>query len=138
MKLKQTFRKQERLKSSKLIKKLFTSGNGFLLHPIKLNWQIRSSDGKYPAKVLISASKKHYRKAVQRNHVKRLCREAYRKNKHILYDYLLEKNIGCDFSLIYIGRQEDPYPIIEEKIIEALHRLISEIDNNLKNNIPES
>jgi ribonuclease P protein component len=138
MKLKQTFRKQERLKSSKLIKALFTSGNGFLIHPFKINWQIRPLEDRYPAKVLISASKKHFRKAVQRNHIKRLCREAYRKNKHILYEYLLDKNAGCNFSIIYIGREADPYPEIEEKIIAALHRLISEIDNKLKHNTPES
>lgn len=132
MKLKQTFRKQERLKSSKLIKLLFTSGKGFLVHPFKVNWQTRQAEGRYPAKVLISASKKHFRKAVERNHVKRLCKEAYRKNKQVLYDYLVEKNIGCDFSLVYIGREADPYTEIEEKIIAVLHRLISEIENNTK------
>ena len=138
MKLRHTFRKEEKLKSSKRIKQLFTSGNGFLLYPFRVNWQTVPTDSKYPAKVLISASKKHFKKAVQRNHLKRICREAYRKNKHILYEKLADKQTSIIFSLIYIGNEEEPYPTIEKKIIAALHRLISEIDNNSQQNITES
>lgn len=138
MKIRHTFRKEEKLKSSKLIKQLFASGHGFLLHPLRLNWQTVPADSKYPAKVLISASKKHFKKAVERNHIKRICREAYRRNKHILYDFLREKQISIIFSLIYIGNKEEAYTTIEKKIIAALHRLISEIDNNSQQNTPVS
>ncbi|MEE4256340.1 MAG: ribonuclease P protein component [Bacteroidales bacterium] len=138
MKLRHTFRKEERLKSSKRIKQLFASGNGFLLYPFRVNWQTVPADGKYPAKVLISASKKHFKKAVQRNRIKRICREAYRKNKRILYDELADKQRSIIFSLIYIGNEEETYPLIEKKIIAALHRLISEIANNPQQNTPVS
>jgi ribonuclease P protein component len=138
MKIRQKFRKEERLKSNKLIKQLFASGNGFLLHPFRVSWQTLPPGGRYPARVLISTSKKHFKKAVQRNRIKRICREAYRKNKHLLYDYLAAKQTNCVFSLVYIGNEEEPYSKIEKKIIAVLHRLISEIDKNSQSNMSAS
>ena len=106
---------------------LFSQGNSFLVHPFKVNWLLADNSGKYPAKVLLSVSKKNFRKAVERNHLKRLCREAYRKNKYILYDYLDDRAISCNFSLVYIGQKQEEYSVVEKKIITSLERLISEI-----------
>lgn len=127
----QTFRKEERLKSRKVIKQLFYSGESFLVHPVKVNWLLRNDEGRYPARVMISISRKNFRKASDRNHMKRLCREAYRKNKHILYSFLEEKQLQCDLSLVYIGKETNEYSLLEEKIIKLLQRLTREIENNL-------
>ena len=126
--MRQTFRKEERLKSSKVVKTLFSNGNAFLLHPYRVNWIVGAREGKYPARILIGVSKKNIKKATQRNHLKRLCREAYRKNKYLLYDYLDSHNLSCDFSVIYIGRTHADYAVIEKKIILILERLISELE----------
>jgi len=126
--MRQTFNRKERLKSGRVIKSLFSSGKSFLVHPFKVNWQIREEKGNYPARMMISISKKNFRKAADRNHMKRLCREAYRKNKHELFEFLEEKDIHCDFSMIYIGREAEGYSYIEKKIIILIKRLISELE----------
>jgi ribonuclease P protein component len=134
--IRQSFRKDEILKSDKQIKMLFAQGNSFLVHPFKVNWLLSDSKGKFPARVLLSVSKKNFRKAVERNHIKRLCREAYRKNKYILLDYLDERGIRCNFSLVYIGRKQEEYSVVEKKIITSLKRLISEIESQADPNNP--
>ncbi|MCK4569263.1 MAG: ribonuclease P protein component [Bacteroidales bacterium] len=126
--MRQTFRKKERLKSSRVVKTLFFHGNSFLLHPYRVNWIVGSREGKYPARILIGVSRKNIKKASERNHLKRLCREAYRKNKYLLYDYLNSHNLSCDFSVIFIGSPHTNYAVIEKKIILLLERLISELE----------
>ena len=130
MKTRHTFRKQERLKSSKAVKQLFARGNTFLVHPFKVNWLSDPAPGLFPARVLVGVSRRNLRKAVQRNHMKRLVREAYRKHKYVLYEYLRERNLACDISLIYIGKGDLPYSLVEEKIIVVLERLITELDRH--------
>ena len=132
----QTFRKEERLKSRKVIKQLFHTGDSFLVHPVKINWLIREDQGRYPARVMFSISRKNFRKASDRNNLKRLCREAYRKNKHVLYSFLDEKQLQCDLSLVYIGKEAYEYSALEEKIIKLLQRLTREIENYQQKNNP--
>lgn len=124
--MRQTFRKQERLKSSKTIKQLFSGGHSFLLYPFKVNWLPAKSGGMFPARVMISVSKKNFPKASERNHLKRLIREAYRKNKYMLYGYLGELGLYCDLSVVYIGKSKEDETTIERKIILLFQRLISE------------
>ncbi len=138
MQLRKTFKREERLKSKRVITQVFASGKSFLVHPFKVNWQIRKEHGRYPARVLISVSKKNFRKASERNQVKRVIREAYRQNKYLLYDFLKEQDIQCDFAIIYIARDHDSYSLIEKKIITLLNRLISELELQLHNNNPSS
>lgn len=129
--MRQNFRKEERLKSSKVIKRLFSHGNSFLVHPYKVNWIKSDKHGTYPAKVLIGVSSKNFRKAVDRNHLKRQSKEAYRKNKYFLYEYLEDRGINCNFSMIYIGKKQEEYSVIDRKIITLLKRLISELELQL-------
>ncbi|MEN8225480.1 MAG: ribonuclease P protein component [Bacteroidota bacterium] len=136
--MKQSFRKDERLKSDKVIEMLFSRGNTFLVHPFRVNWLTENKTGDIPAKVLIGVSRKNLRKAVQRNQMKRLCREAYRKNKHILYDHLEDRNLRCDFSIIFIGKERAEYSVIEQKIITILKRLISELEQHSNTNTSSS
>jgi len=133
-----TFRRGERLKSSRVIKSLFDAGHSFLVHPFKVNWVLRPGPAKDPSRVLISVSRKNFRKAVDRNHLKRLCREAYRKNKHLLNEFLEENEIQCDFAIIYIGKTPIEYSLVEEKIIILLKRLISDLELHLHQNNPTS
>ncbi len=132
--MKQTLKKQERLKSSRVIRLLYEKGHTFLVHPYKVNWMVGSRESRYPARALFGVSRKNFRKATERNHLKRLCREAYRKNKHILYDYLDSRNLECNLSLIYVGKSTMEFSMIEKKIIGLLKRLVSDIDNHSRKN----
>ena len=90
-----SFRKEERLCSRKLIDKLFCGGvsrsmTAFPLRAIYLLIEEGTEEGK--VQVLVSVPKKQLKLAVKRNRVKRQVREAYRRNKQILFDKLNHRN----------------------------------------------
>ena len=85
---------------------------------------------KYPAKILISVSKRNFKKATDRNYIKRLMREAFRKNKSIIYEALKELNKKIAFILNYSSNTIIPYSEIESKIILILQRLAKENEKN--------
>src|SRR6188768_1623853 len=76
------FRKEERLRKEKDIQELFDKGSSFYLFPFKVF--ILPNDDKESHQVLISVSKKNFKRAVDRNTIKRRMREAYRLQKQIL------------------------------------------------------
>lgn len=124
-----TFSKQERLISRTDIQNLFDSGNSLFFHPFKVVWdENKSEEHKFPAKVLISVPKRLHKTAVARNRVKRLFRESYRKNKHILYSELLDKNLVIDVSFIYISKEIQTYDQIEKSVITNIKNLIKSIN----------
>jgi ribonuclease P protein component len=122
--LKQTFKKRERLHSKKLIGRLFTGGDSFFIYPFKVVFFQIPQAGDVPAQVMISVSKKKLKSAVKRNRVKRLFREAYRKNKWILAAGE-GQNTTIVAAFIYVADTIMEYRDIEKKIILILQRLKS-------------
>lgn len=122
----QTFKKEERLCSRTLIKELFDNGSSFTVYPFKAIWENTTFEEHYPVKVIISVSKRNFKRAVDRNRIKRLIREAYRKNKIILYEALKRHDKKCLLAIIYTAKHEMSYKEIELKIILTLQRLIKE------------
>ncbi|MBX9890050.1 MAG: ribonuclease P protein component [Amoebophilaceae bacterium] len=81
------FSKQDRLTNRKAIQKLFNEGNAFKKFPYRVFYlSVKKTNELFCNKVVFSVPKKHIRSAVQRNKIKRLCREVYRLNKHLLSD----------------------------------------------------
>lgn len=122
----QTFKKQERLRSKKLIEQLFKQGNSFNIYPFKIIWIEADIKTNCSAQVLIGVSKKNLRRAVDRNKLKRRIRESYRKNKQLFYDYLQSKNVKLVLGIIHNGKDISKYKEIEQKIITVFNRLIEE------------
>ena len=78
------FRKEERLTKDKHIQELFDKGSSFYLFPFKVFF-MPNPDQQFPHhQVLISVSKKNFKRAVDRNLIKRRMRESYRLQKHTL------------------------------------------------------
>lgn len=119
----QTFRKDERLSSKKLIELLFSNGQSFKLHPFRVVWVRSEKPLPAPVQVLISVSKKAFKHAVDRNLIKRRLREAYRCNKDPFYSFLTERNECCLLALIYTGYKVVSSVETELKIISVLNRL---------------
>jgi ribonuclease P protein component len=128
----QTFKKEERLCNKSTINILFFKGKSFFIHPLKVIWMPTDKDIKFPAQVLISVSKRNFKKAVDRNHIKRLMREAYRKNKYLLYNALDNNHKKLTFTIIYATKDIITYEELERKIIQVLNQLISEHEKNTK------
>lgn len=121
----QTFTKKERLCSKVLIDKLIIDGSHLNNFPFKLFWmQTKQKDA--PVKIVISVPKRNFKKAVDRNRLKRQIKEAYRKHKFVLYEQLKDKTIVI--MMIYVSKEKETYKQIELKTLETLNKLISTIN----------
>jgi ribonuclease P protein component len=118
-----TLHRSERLKSEKSISELFVAGRTLSVMPIRLIYILKSSTDKTPFKIGFAVPKKNFKKAVDRNLLKRRMREAYRLNKHILPQ---EKSIDLpclEIMLIYQGQKSENFDIIANSIEELLKKL---------------
>jgi ribonuclease P protein component len=120
-----TFPKGEHLCRKKLIDELFSKqSSSFGVYPLRIVWIKSEEKITVPPQVLISVSKRGFKRAVDRNRLKRLIREAYRLNKY----RLLEQPEGHSVALlgiIYTGKEKSPLALVEKKLISAFHRLSS-------------
>lgn len=128
----ETFNKSERLCSIKTIEDLFENGSIYYSSLLKVVWQKNSSSLPFPAQVAFSVAKKRFRLAVTRNLIKRRMREAYRKNKFVLYEHLDSENLQIVFVVILKGNTVSDYLTIEKSMKELLVRFIFLIRENTK------
>jgi ribonuclease P protein component len=117
-----TLNKEERLKSRKLMDELFVSGQTLTVFPFRLVWLEVPLLADYPAQMAVSVSKRNFKHAVDRNRLKRLMREAYRKNKFTVYDMAQSLSKQYAIMLIYTGRKMVDYAEVESKIIITLKK----------------
>jgi len=123
-----TFKKEERLCNKKLIDELFHNGSSFLCYPYRVSWLAVDETAEFAVQVLIAVPKKRYKRAVDRNLVKRRIREAYRLSKQqYLYDILTAGNKKIVFSVGYIGKEIEPYPVMEKKMLKLLKQLSEQV-----------
>lgn len=97
--------KLERLKHQKDIEALFATGKSLYKFPFSLRYSIQPSDGGSPVRFSVSVPKKKVKLAVRRNRIKRLTREYYRKNKHLLID--AAQSQSCSINLMFIYTTDD-------------------------------
>jgi len=119
------FPKNHRICSKNDIDYLFKNGKAFLFFPFKVI--ISEYTAEIPVKILISVPKSRHNKAVARNRIKRMTREAYRKNSSVLYSQTVEGEKCVLVGLIYVNDEIAAYDTIEKaikktiKIIEELY-----------------
>jgi len=123
----ETFHKSERLCSRKAIGFLFEEGNTFFTPLYKIVWSEASLPLKFPAQAAFSVSKKSFRKATERNLIRRRMREAYRKNKQTLYDHLTSMNFRITFMIIFRENNIPDYQIIEKAMIGMIGTLCAAV-----------
>lgn len=121
--MRQTLKKAERLCSRKMIGELFDSGNSFVSRPFRIIWKETDFDRHSPAKMMPTVPVRYFRKAVTRNLIKRRIKEAYRKNKELLYPVLLEMNKSLLFIIQYTDRNVMDYRAISQGVEEVLKKL---------------
>ena len=119
-----TFRAEERLKSKKIIADLFENGNSFHRYPLRVIWKLSEENTEVPARAAVSVSKKSFKKAVHRNRIKRLMKEAWRLNKHILYNELGNHNKGMDLMIVFTGNDMPEYSLVLSATKEAVSKLL--------------
>jgi ribonuclease P protein component len=120
-----TLGKSERLKSRKQIEKLFSDGKSFAVFPYKVFYNT-TNDQQPTASALqfgTGVSARNFKKAVDRNKIKRLTREAYRLQKKALYQLLIEKKLLLNVFFVYTGKELPEYKLVFEKVKIALQKL---------------
>lgn len=120
-------RKPERLNKKKIIEKMFAGGSrSFSIFPLRVVW-LPVEELDVQASILISVSKRRFKRAVKRNRIKRQIREAYRLNKQMLLAPLTEKNRRLAIAFIYLADELMNSALVEEKIKAALTRIVEKI-----------
>jgi ribonuclease P protein component len=122
--IRETFDKSERLCSRKAIEELFETGQIFHSTLFKVVWKRDLCQLPKPAQVAFSVSKRGFKHAVTRNLIKRRLREAYRKNKYVLYEHLERESIQIVFIVIIKGNAVPDYETVEKGIKNVLTKLI--------------
>ncbi|MBR9855030.1 MAG: ribonuclease P protein component [Algicola sp.] len=97
-----SFPKKEKLTNKKVFDALFTEGKSIREFPVQLIYLKTATSNEVPIKVAVVAPKKKFKTAVQRNHIKRLLREAYRLNKPLIFNNI-EGNFA--FIFLYLGKK---------------------------------
>lgn len=115
--------KVERLDKKKIIEKMFAGGSrSFSVFPLRVVY-LPVEELEADASILISVSKRRFKRAVKRNRVKRQIREAYRVNKHELLNILVERKCRLAIAFIYLSDQLVESSIIEDRMRIALVRI---------------
>jgi len=106
------YSKKDKLKSKKLIEKLFSEGKVITLFPLRLVYLKTSFEDSSVVKTGISVSKKLHKNAIDRNKIKRLLREVYRLNKP---KYFNNSSTPYAFMILYIGKEKPTFDGVNTK-----------------------
>ncbi len=128
-----SFKKDERLCLKSRFELLLKKGNSFFIYPFRVIYLENSFEiGKYPAQVAFAVRKRQFKRAVQRNLIKRRCKEAYRLNKQPLYDFLAGENRTMILLLVYSADQVLTFKEISRKMQAVLERLTGLSENKMQ------
>ena len=120
--MRNTFSKEEKLKKKNLITELFASGKSASVFPLKMVYLENDHDSSFKIQAGVSVSKRNFKSAVDRNRIKRLMRESYRKNKYLIYNNDDTKKHILMF--IYQAKSEVSYQKMEEKMIDLIQKFL--------------
>lgn len=125
-----SYKKDERLKSRKLVEHLFRHGKSIHFSPVKALYDFIEAT---PSQMLagVTASKRNFKKAVDRNRIKRVMREGYRLQKLPLLKALEHKNISLAVFFIFTGKNLPENKVVSEKlkvILQKLEDLVIQLD----------
>ncbi len=127
------FKKSERLCSTIAINELVQNGNTINHFPFRLLYTVASQAEvirSSTVQIAIAVPKKKFKRAVDRNLLKRRIREAYRLNKATLYDVTERKAATLNLLLVYVSTEILPYGEIEVKLIKLLERLAQRLEKD--------
>lgn len=120
-----SLKKTERLHHRNDIQELFEKGSSFYLYPFKVIYIAEPIDSKIkPQQLLISVPKRKFKKAPDRNFIKRQVREAYRHHKNLIDPEKLSKSLRIAY--IYTSDKKMPSDVLTKKLKKTLERLHQE------------
>ena len=113
--------KRERLCRKKTIGLLFGGGgDSFARHPVRFVWKVLPLAEPVPLQVAFSVSKKNFKRAHQRNLLKRRLREAWRLHKGKLEEHFVAQGAQAAFMIIFQGKEAVDFATIEKKMADCV------------------
>lgn len=125
--IKATYPKKEKLKSKKLIEQLFNEGKAVTVFPLKLIYLETTFTDNTNIKASVSVSKRNFKSAVDRNRIKRLLREAYRLNKHELFNTF---SAQYAFMILYLSKDGTTFEATNKQMKLLFQKFITKISEN--------
>jgi len=123
LKGKNTFGKDEKLKSKKIIDQLFKEGKSVSTNGFTLVYLVKPLSTFYPVQAGFSVPKKHFKHAVDRNRIKRLMREAYRLNKVSLYENLAGRKEQMAIMFVYKGKELPKHEAVTKAVLHCMNKI---------------
>jgi len=120
-----TLGRKERLKSRKKIDLLFREGKVMNLYPLRVTY-LKTEE--QDLQIGVSAGKRYFKKAVHRNKIKRLLREAWRLQKIELLETTRDKQTGLAVFIVYIGKEIPSFSEITFHVKQVIDRLLNTIE----------
>lgn len=124
------FGKKYKLCSEKQIQLVFDSKKSVKSYPLLVNYADLTVKTNAPFQITVSAPKRNFKKAHDRNRIKRQVRESIRQNKLILETFLIENNKQVALFMIYTAREEIPFETLQKKMKQILNQIIQELSND--------
>lgn len=129
-----TLSKDQRLKSRKKIKQVFSDGKPVQSFPVRAVI-IYNEGSDQILQAGFSVSTRNFKKAVSRNRVKRMMKEVYRKKRPELEAGLISAGKQLDLFFIFTGKELPDYLLVEEKMHMVIKRILEQINGNAQKNI---
>ncbi len=123
-----TFKKEERLYGHAALDNVYSKGRHLHTDSIKIIFIEVPKSNYPPCRVVFSVPKRGFKKAVDRNLLKRRMREIYRNHKHLLYDHLNEKGKNIHIYMIYLSKQIAPFDELKEDVLKAIKTLVNKLN----------
>lgn len=128
-----TLGKNERLKSRKQIEQLFREGKKISVSPFYMYYLLNQVADTAPSPIQfgVAVSAKKFKRAVDRNRIKRLTREAFRLQKISLQQLLKNKKQQLFVFFVFTGKDLPVFNLVKEKVVVALKKLERIVDENI-------
>jgi ribonuclease P protein component len=127
----QTLGKVYKLCSQKIIGAIYEDKKVVKQFPLLMHYKVISLPEQVPFQLVFSAPKRTFRKAHERNRIKRLMRETVRKNKLILETFLKEHQLQVALFLVYTNKEEMPYDVLFKKTEQLFQKFIVQLEKEI-------
>lgn len=118
-----SYNKKEKLKSRTQLEAIFSSGKTFSVFPLKVFFLETAATQTESVKAGVGVSARHFKKAVHRNRIKRLLREAYRLEKQNLHQQLSDQQKQIAVFFLYVDKEMPAFEIIRDRMKDCLAKL---------------